>query len=177
MSTSGFAARGVASSARSVAFAVTSAGLACAAHGTSAGEVPNVGFTLVLTAVLALGCRSVTGRQRGPVTVIVLLGLSQVLLHLMLTWLHSSSQHGYAPTGTMLAGHVVAAVGAGLVLARAEAAVFAVVRIVTACWPVRLPSFHADRPLWIAVISETPGVATAAVLRRVHARRGPPRIS
>jgi hypothetical protein len=100
-----------------------------------------------------------------------------VLLHLMLTWLHSSSHHGYTPTGTMLAGHIVAAIGAGLVLAWAEAAIFAVARIVAACWPVRPPSCHADRPLWIAVITETPGVVTAAVLRRLHVRRGPPRIS
>lgn len=177
MTNSGLAARGVASSARSGVFAVTSVVLACAAHGASAGELPNAGMAFVLTALLALGCRAATRRERGPVTIVALLGLSQVVLHLMLTWLHSSINHGVTPTGTMLAAHLAAAIGTGLVLARAEAAVFAVARILAACWPVRLPPFQADRPLWIAITSEARTTATATLLRRVRVRRGPPLFS
>jgi len=176
MATPGLAARDVACSARSLAFAVTSVALAYAAHGACAGAAPDVGSALVLTALLTLACRAATRRQRGPVTVIALLGLSQVTLHLMLTWLHSSID-GFTPTVPMVAAHVAAAIGAGLVLAWAEAAVFTVARILAAWWPVRPPAFHADRPLWIAIISEAPITATAVVLRRVRVRRGPPLFS
>jgi hypothetical protein len=177
MADSGFAARDVVCWARSVVFAVTSVVLACAAHGVCAGELPNVGMALMLTAVLTLGCRAATSRERGLVVIIALLCVSQVVLHLMLTWLHSSSSHGFTLTGTMLMAHTVAAVGTGLVLARAEAAVFAVARILAAWWPVPPAVFHADRPLWVAVASGNPDTARAAVLRRVRVRRGPPLFS
>jgi hypothetical protein len=98
MTTSGFAARG----ARSVAFAVTSAALACAAHVVGSGGLPDIGTTILLTALLAFAGRALA------------------------SW-----------------------------------------------WPEPLTPLGAHRPLWVVTAPRDPAVVPD-VLRRAHARRGPP---
>ncbi|MEU4448421.1 hypothetical protein AB0K14_29990 [Actinosynnema sp. NPDC050801] len=169
MTTSGFAARG----ARSVAFAVTSTALACAAHVVGSGGLPDIGTTILLTALLAFAGRALAGRWWGTAGVVALLGLSQVVLHVMLTWLSGLSHHGFEPTAAMLVGHACAAVLTGLVPARAEAAVFAIARALASWWPEPLTPLGARRPLWVVTAPRDPAVVPD-VLRRAHARRGPP---
>lgn len=157
-------------------FAGVAAVLACAAHGVGDGEPPHLGSMLVLTALFAFGARGLTRRQRGPLTIVGFLGVSQLVAHLMLSWL-STHHHGFTPTGTMVAAHAAAAIVTGLVLAWAEAAVFAVARVLAACLPVALRPRLADQPLWVATPSSASSAARSAVLAQVRLRRGPPRFS
>jgi hypothetical protein len=174
MTTSGAAPRGVARGARSAVFAVTSTTLACTAHVVAAGGLPDLGTTILLTALLAFAGRPLSDRQRGTAGMILLVGLAQVVLHVMLTWLSGLSHHGFEPTATMLAGHVLAAGLTGLVLARAEAAVFTIARVLAAWWPRPFPPLHPHRPLWVATTPASPVSGHAVVPARAHARRGPP---
>lgn len=155
-------------------FAVTSTALACAAHAIGAGGLPDIGTTILLTALLAFAGRSLADRRWGTAGVVVLLGLSQVVLHVMSAWLSGLSHHGFEPGATMLAGHACAAVLTGLVLARAEAAVFVVARVLAAWWPRPLAHPDADCPLWVATSPRALVPERGVVLAGAHARRGPP---
>ncbi|MGM1065062.1 hypothetical protein [Saccharothrix sp. Mg75] len=174
MTTSGPAQRAVVPAARSTAFAVTSTVLACVAHGAGAGEPPDVGTAVLLTALLAFTGRPLVTRCRGTVDALLLLGLSQAVLHLGFAWLSGLTHHGYGAGAGMLVGHAAAALLTGLVLARADAAVLAVARALAAWWPVVPSAFRAHRPLWVALVADDRAAVRTAPPRRTTPRRGPP---
>lgn len=168
--------RGAMRAVRSSVFAITSTALTCAAHAVGSGELPDTGTALLLTAMVAAAGTAMADRQRRTPAILATLGVVQVVLHVMLTWLAGLGGHHPAssPSWAMVAGHVGAALATGLVLARADAAVFAVARVLTALFPRRPTPFAAHRPLWVSTDSADFAVAITVVLRHVCARRGPP---
>lgn len=156
-------------------FAVTSTALTYAAHVGGGGELPDAGSALLLTALIAAAGTALADRQRSVALIVTTLGVVQVALHLMLTGLSSFGHHQASmwPGWTMIAGHVGAAVLIGLLLAHADAMIFAVARVLASLLPRRSAPFPALRPLWVAVTPVVTSVHTA-VLQRERGRRGPP---
>jgi hypothetical protein len=160
--------------ARACLFAGTSAALTYSAHLAGAGELPDTGSALLLVGLTAFVGTVFADRHRGSVAVIGTLGAVQVALHVMLTWLSGlGHHHGVLPSGTMVVCHAVAAVGIGLVLAHADAALMAALQVLVSLLPSRPNAWPARCPLWVATVRPTT-VASTVVPLRVCARRGPP---
>lgn len=168
----------VARAIRAAMLAACSAGLAVAAHAAGGGGLPDIGTTILLTVMLAGAGTAAADRQRGPVTITVMLGVTQFALHVTLTWTSGLAHHLTATSPNpwvMLAGHALAVVGTGLVLARAEAALFVVAGALAALLPT-LP-FLSPVSVVALVIPTCDAKADptrTVLLRRLHARRGPP---
>lgn len=172
--------RGAARALRGAALAGTAATLSVAAHATAGGALPDLGTTALITALLAGVWTALADRERGTAVIISALGISQLVLHFLLE-LTAHHQHGAANTGfdpgTMLLGHIAAAALAGLLLSRAERALFVIARLLGRF----LPRKPAALPIRIArptIRSRTPFQALAEfIYQRIHALRGPPMIS
>ncbi|MCP2260564.1 hypothetical protein LX15_004282 [Streptoalloteichus tenebrarius] len=169
--------------ARGVALAVSSATLAVAAHAAAGGSVPDTGLAAVLTVLLAGAGTALADRRRGPVAILAALGGSQFLLHVLLQALagHGHGPHhalpGFDP-GLMTAAHVGAALLTAGLLLGAERSVFAVATALAMLLPRRLSPLPAWAPLRpVTVPAEPVSPPFSVLLRRVVARRGPPRHS
>jgi len=156
---------------RSSMLAVSTLSLAAAAHTAAGGLLPDPLLLAAMAALTLLGCMMVSRWKLGTVAVLGLLGLSQLGLHQCFEWfaigpMPTSSaghhQHGLAlmssmtelPTPSMgsmdsssfgmLAAHVLATVLTGLLVARGEAALWALgdwLRpLLTVLAPVVLPA-------------------------------------
>ncbi|MEU6154828.1 hypothetical protein ABZ816_33040 [Actinosynnema sp. NPDC047251] len=162
--------------ARAVLLAVTSAALSVAAHGAAGGDLTEFAPALPLTALIALAGTALAERRRGPWPVLATLGAAQVGQHTLLSLGHHAPDGpglGFGPL-TMTAAHVVAGLLTGLLLARADSALSALVSAASRLRPVLVsftPVEHRTCPL---PSSPTPDTLTAVVLRRVNGRRGPP---
>jgi hypothetical protein len=185
------ATRGAPRVLRGVTLAGCSAALTVAAHTAAGGSAPSTGLTLVLTMLLAGLGVALADRRRGFPVILVVVGTSQLGMHVLLSGpLYGTgygpghgpeSGHGHDVTvaGGMVALHAVAAVLTAVMLAGAESAVFATVAVlgwalrtvavVPRPLPVLGPRLSFMPPAWM------PGcLAIEVLLRRVHARRGPP---
>jgi hypothetical protein len=188
--------------ARAFGFGLTAFALSVVAHVAAGGPAPSATTTLLLGAGTLWVSVFLTWRRLGVTASVVSLGALQVVLHAglslasaggaCLTVVHShaghlasgpmtmcaasSSVHGHVhgiPGLAMTAAHAVAAVLLGVLLARADQAVWFLSALV---WP-RLPQPAADA----GVDPGTPVVLVAAPARRPQwlglaavSRRGPP---
>jgi hypothetical protein len=162
--------------ARAVLLAVTSSALSVTAHGAAGGSVTEFAPALPLTLLVAFAGTALAERWRGPATVLATLGVAQLGQHALLTLGHHAADGpglGFSPTA-MTAAHVVAALLTGLLLARADAALHALVAVVTRLLPPPHVPVVPAAALWAPTPSSTANALVDVVLRRVHGRRGPP---
>jgi hypothetical protein len=189
-----WATRGVPRASRGVALAGCSAALAVAAHAAAGGSVPSPGLTLVLTVLLAGAGTALADRRRGFPAILAAVGASQLGMHVLLAGLgpdHSAAGHGGAGHGSavhggvvpapvaMVALHVAATVLIAVLLARAENTAFALAAVLR--WIAGVVEIGC-RPLMpltplvsrIRGIPDSNTLVVDILLRRIHARRGPP---
>jgi hypothetical protein len=157
--------------------ASSGAALAVAAHGLAGGGWPDTGFTLLLTVLLAGAGTALADRRRGLPAILGALGAAQLGMHVLLSAAHPHHAGVAAglPWPGMTASHAVAVLLTAVLLAKAEAAVFAVASALGALLP--------RRPLPAPVNTPRPGVVVAplrvdteldVLFHRVCLRRGPP---
>jgi hypothetical protein len=167
---------------RGCLLAVSSTALAIAAHGVAGGGMPDAALTLPLTALIAWGAAALAPWTRGMVTLTGLLGVLQVVLHVLLTESANSHHHHGAPQvsgWTMLVGHALATMITAALLARASSAL---TRISAALAWLRaglrtLLNTPVAAPTTIGAASPVParpGQLLEVLFRRVSSRRGPP---
>ena len=162
--------------------ALSSSGLAITAHGLAGGGYPDTALVIPITALIAWAGTALAGRLRGPVALLTTVAAIQLGLHQLLT--QSAYAHG-AHSGpppvngaAMLAGHAAATVIVAVLLGRATAGLAAFASLLARLrGPLEVrrlvPVPAAIRPTLIA--PARPGPLLEIVLRRVSARRGPPR--
>ncbi|WP_367133780.1 hypothetical protein [Saccharothrix sp. HUAS TT1] len=163
--------------ARAALLAVTSAALSVAAHGAAGGSITEFAPALPLTLLVAFAGTAVAERGRRPWTTLATLGVAQVGQHALLNLGHHTADGpglGFDPTA-MTAAHVVAALLTGLLLARADAALHALVGVVTRLAPPPLTPVTPVGALWVLTPAPSADTPVDVLLRRVHGRRGPPR--
>ncbi|MEU4740275.1 hypothetical protein AB0G02_07360 [Actinosynnema sp. NPDC023658] len=162
--------------ARAVLLAVTSAALSVTAHGAAGGSVTEFAPALPLTLLVAFVGTAVVERWRRPWTTLATLGVAQLGQHALLNLGHHAADGpglGFSPTA-MTAAHVVAALLTGLLLARADATLDALVGAVTRLVPPPLTPLVPAGALWSPAPAPAADTLVSVLLRRVHGRRGPP---
>ncbi|GAB3913741.1 hypothetical protein GCM10029964_123770 [Kibdelosporangium lantanae] len=168
---------------RGWALAGASAALAVGAHGLAGGGTPDTALAVMLTVIVAWAGTSVAGRHKGPFAVLMALGTAQLAMHLVLNFVmpehpgHVGHMAHHAPAlapGAMWATHITATLLTALLLAKADAALRVIASTIRGLLPP--PVFQAVTPGAYAL----PALPThlshmlQVVLRKVHARRGPP---
>jgi hypothetical protein len=163
--------------ARAVLLAVTSAALSVAAHGAAGGSVTEFAPALPLTLLIAFAGTALAERGRRPWTILATLGAAQLGQHALLSLGHHAADGpglGFGPTA-MTAAHVVAALLTGLLLARADATLHALVTAVSRLVPLPPAPVVPTGALWVLTTASPANPLVDVLLRRVHGRRGPPR--
>jgi hypothetical protein len=163
--------------ARGLLLAVTSASLSVAAHGAAGGSL--VEFTPVLPLVLLIAgaATALADRYRSPLAILAALGAAQLAQHQLLDLMHH-----HAPTGglgfdavQMTAAHVLAVLGTGLVLVKADAALVSLVNAVSRLLPRTSAPGPVELPPRVTARRPAPGAPLIELLlRSVNGRRGPP---
>ncbi|WP_218040341.1 hypothetical protein [Actinomadura sp. WMMB 499] len=186
---------------RAASFAATCVGLATLGHLFGGGSLDRgaalAGFLIILVPALAL-----TGRERTRASILPATAVSQILLHVLLTWAHGTHDaasaapaapmggapamegmdHGGAPGLTMLLMHAVSVLVTSAWLEWGEARLCALVRQL-AGWVLRPVLFlmHLAAGPVPAAGPRSPARARAderapvqALLRYAVVRRGPP---
>lgn len=148
------------------------------AHGVGGGSLLEFVPALPLVLLIAGAATALADRFRSPVAILAALGAAQLALHELLDLMH----HNRTPTGglgfdpvQMTAAHVLAAVGTGLVLVKANAALVTLTEAVSRLVPRTLapaPVQFAPRPT--AIRAAAGQVLIELLLRSVNGRRGPP---
>lgn len=168
---------------RGVLLATTSAALAVTAHVCAGGTLPNFGLTLTFAGLLAALGVSMADRQHSTPAILGTLAMSQLALHLLLQTLAGHRRGPTVPVpefdpALMTAGHALAALLTGLLLSRAEQAVFRAAAALGLLLPRRLTPLPVLRPPRVPPVPAEPGGGVVQVLlRRAHPRRGPPQHS
>ncbi|MEV0082438.1 hypothetical protein [Saccharopolyspora sp. NPDC050642] len=165
---------------RGAGLATTSASLSVAAHAAAGGSLPDPGTTLVITGLLAGAGVALADRKRGSWGILGALSASQLALHVFLQ-LVASHQDGPGHPGmrfsplVMTLGHAVVVLLTGLVMARAERALFVVARLLGSILPRRsTPLTVVAQPRTVCVTVVTVRTLAQLIYQRIHARRGPP---
>ena len=167
--------------------ALSSTGLAIAAHGLAGGGLPDTALVIPVTAVIAWAATALADRLRGVVPLTAALAVVQLGMHELLA--RAAGTHGdhahlaaAAPVvdgWAMLAGHALATLIIAALLARATNGL----SLVSAAVEWLLGRLRAMRlapvpaPAAIGVVSAAParpGQLLEVLLRRVSSRRGPP---
>ncbi|WP_154676365.1 hypothetical protein [Amycolatopsis benzoatilytica] len=174
--------RGALAAVRGGLLALSSASLAVTAHAAADGGLPDPALTLLLTGLLGWTATALAGRARGRLGTVAVLGAGQLVMHLVLTTLagHHPSGAATAPNGwAMTAAHAVATVLTALVLARADAMLLAVLRVLRMILPLLVPAVPVPvgAPLVARRRPDSAVPLTQLELRRVRGRRGPPACS
>jgi uncharacterized membrane protein YeaQ/YmgE (transglycosylase-associated protein family) len=163
---------------------VSSGALAVTAHALGDGGLPDASLTIVLTALIGWVAAALATKTKGLPGILVVLGVGQLVMHLVLTVLMTHSEHEAAAPivvhgDKMTAAHVSATVVTALLVTRAEAllrvAAGVMRMLLPVVWlPVPVPAAAPKPPLLFpAGASDLAGV----LIRRVHGRRGPPAYS
>ncbi|MBF8192009.1 MFS transporter [Nonomuraea sp. K274] len=167
--------------ARTAAFSAVCVALAALAHVLGGGGRPEPWAAgLGVAGVSALGL-ALCGRERSAVTINVALAGAQLGLHELFAGdgaayvsVHAHGQGGLAVDAGMLLTHLTASLITGLWLARGEAALWSLLRLLgrrllLLLRPVAVPAVRACAPVVFArVVPLQPG------FRHCLARRGPP---
>jgi hypothetical protein len=163
---------------RGVVLAVASATLAIAAHGIAGGGMPGTAPTLLLSFGVSATGIALANRRYSLGAVAVLLGVTQLVTHLLLS-VDSGGMSGMSPETfnglTMLGAHGAAVLITSLLLVWADTLLFALAKALRRLRPVLVT------PAPITVRRRCPrpsaaprGLPTAVSLCRGNARRGPP---
>jgi hypothetical protein len=152
--------------------------LTATGHVVAGGTLTDLTPFAVLVPLLATVFITLAERCRGTVAMLAALGAGQVCLHYLLVLLTAHDHgpaHAAVPAGPMIAGHAVATLVTAAVVARADAAVTALVTAVRRILPrrLRLPAVHVPLPTRPVPDADVPLLASVA-LTAAHARRGPP---
>ena len=174
--------RGLLRALRGGSVAVASTVLALTAHVAGGGSAPSTGLGLVATVALGTAATAVADRRASVGGMFVVVGAGQLVLHGLLAALspaaHSHATVPVVPGSAMLVAHSAAAVLTALLLARADAAVFAVARAVGLVLPRATTVLAAPpAPLRFLVPPRPVPVTVRVLLARVLPRRGPPHCS
>nr|CEL16065.1 hypothetical protein [Kibdelosporangium sp. MJ126-NF4]CTQ93991.1 hypothetical protein [Kibdelosporangium sp. MJ126-NF4] len=160
--------------------AASSGALAIAAHGMAGGATPDAALAVLLTMLVAWAGISVANRFDGLLSVVTALGLAQGAMHLVLNYAVPSHMDHHAAAVdpvVMTATHTAATALTALLLTRADAAVHLVATamrlLLDLVKPPRFPAV-ADSTYAPAESPDRVDHIRAVLLRRVHARRGPP---
>ncbi|MCI2418587.1 hypothetical protein MOQ72_14195 [Saccharopolyspora sp. K220] len=165
---------------RGAGLATTSASLSVAAHAAAGGSLPDPGTTVVITALLAGAGVALADRKRGSWGILGALGISQLALHAFLQLVASHQDIGhrgmpFAPL-TMTLGHVAVVLLTGLLLARAERALFVVAKLLSSILPRKsTPLPVVTKPRTVCIPAITVRALAQLIYQRIHARRGPPK--
>lgn len=161
--------------------ALCSAALAVAAHGLAGGDLPGSGLVVVLTVLIAWAGTALADRLRRVTTVLVVLTLTQLSAHLLLSdGVPGHAAHGPPPVDPVLMvfAHVVATVFTAALLSgadRAVACVTSAARMLRGLLTVVVSGpVHPDVDGPASAVSVRFGHLIEVVLRRVCGRRGPP---
>ncbi|MEQ0561369.1 hypothetical protein ABJI51_26805 [Amycolatopsis sp. NEAU-NG30] len=164
--------------ARGVSLAVSAATLSVTAHRLADGGLPDPAMTLLLTGLFGWTATALARRARGALATIALLGLAQLVMHLLLTTLAGHHDMYAVPDRTglgMITAHTVATVLTALLLARADAMLLAVLAVLRAILPRLLTPLPVPvAPALVPVRVDAPGHLVGVDLRRIRGRRGPP---
>lgn len=162
----------------------SSGALAVTAHALGDGGMPDASLTIVLTALIGWAATALATKTKGLPGILAVLGVGQLLMHLVLTVLMTHSEHESAAPivihgDKMTAAHVSATIVTALLVTRAEAllrAVAGVMRmLLPVVWlPVPVPAAAPKPPLPFPAGT---GELTDVLIRRVHGKRGPPAYS
>ncbi|MCP3799548.1 hypothetical protein NLX83_09800 [Allokutzneria sp. A3M-2-11 16] len=167
--------RGALRALRGCLLATTSAALATLGHALAGGSVPDTALTVLLTVLIATVAISFADRRRGPLAILATLGTAQLTTHLLLSALTLHDHGAVTDTWAMFAAHAAATLATALLLGGAESAIFGMAAALGAVLPRRCPRPPVFAPL-LAVLPARSGLITSldVLLRRAHARRGPP---
>lgn len=159
-----------------------SATLAVTAHAVGGGGLPATGLTVVLTVGVAAVGVTIADRRRSTGTIMAVLGAAQLVTHVLLSLnpMHMAGDTvmmapGRADSPAMLGAHAIAVLVSGVLLAKADAALF----LIIAALAMLLPSLLTAPPVPAGPAGARPRTmpqdrSTAVLLRRSNARRGPP---
>ncbi|SDN26996.1 hypothetical protein [Allokutzneria albata] len=167
--------RGALRALRGCLLASTSAALATLGHVVAGGSAPDSALTVLLTVLTATVGISFADKRRSPAAVLTALGTAQLATHLLLNALTLHDHGAVTDTWPMFAAHTAATLVTALLLAGAESAIFGMAAALGAVLPRHSPRPPVFAPL-LAVIPARSGLITSldVLLRRAHARRGPP---
>lgn len=166
-----------------VLLALSSTGLAITAHGLAGGGFPDTALVIPVTALIAWAGSALALLLRHPLALLSTVAVIQLGLHELLD--QSAYAHGghesppAVNSAAMLAGHAAAILIVAALLAKASAGLAAfsslLDRLRGRLEVLRLaPVPAAIGP--ILIVAARPGPLIEIVLRRVSARRGPPRM-
>jgi hypothetical protein len=163
--------------------AVTSGTLAVAAHAAAGGGLPDLGLTALLTVGLAAVGIALADRRRSLGAIVGVLGAAQLATHVLLSVTAMGTggamagmamvTHDY--TLPMLGAHAVAVLVSAWLLVRADDALFLIASVLARLLPRLLsPPAIPETPQQSRPALAGQDRATTVLLRRCHARRGPP---
>lgn len=164
--------------------AVTSAVLAVVAHAAAGGVLPSAGLTALLTVGVAAAGVALAGRRRSPWVIVAVLGAAQLAIHVLLSVESvATDQAGMAPMRgmpfdgvAMIGAHTIAVLVSAGLLAKADAAMFALTALLAKVLPTVLYVPAApEAPVRARPFPSPVDRVTVRILsRQVNARRGPP---
>lgn len=166
---------GASRAARGWLLALSSAGLAIAAHAAAAGGVPETSVAVVVTAVFGWASTALADKIRGFGGTVAVLAVGQLLMHVVLTVLatHPGADPHFT-TEAMILAHLAATVVTAALLSHADHGLRAVANSLHRLLPPLFsPPRTTARPA-PAVVSVAPGGMPEVLLYRVRTRRGPP---
>ncbi len=162
---------------------MASGALAVAAHGMAGGGTPDTALAVLLTVIVAWAGTAFAAKRRSTFAVLTALGTAQLAMHLVLNYVVPTHMGHHAPPidpTAMLATHTVATLLTGLLLTRADHAVHLVETAVRLLSDLLKPPTFPAVPAAVYALPASPrhiDHLLAVVLKRQHARRGPPQSS
>ncbi|MET8848375.1 hypothetical protein [Amycolatopsis sp. NPDC004625] len=158
--------------------AVSAAALSVTAHRLADGGLPDPAMTALLTGLFGWTAAAFARKARGPVATITLLGIAQLVMHLLLTTLAGHHDMYAMPGRTglgMIGAHAAATLVTALLLARADTMLLTVLAVLRAFLPRLLTPLPVPAaPALVPVRVDAPGHLVGVDLRRIRGRRGPP---
>jgi hypothetical protein len=151
----------------------TTTALTIAVHVAAGGGMPNLGLTLLPTLLLAGGGVLLLDRHPSPVTVLAVLGASQLTVHTLM----ALSDHDADSTSSMIAAHTAATVVLALLVTQVDDLLQHVANMLCAVLPIAprsLPAWSTTRT-WVVDTATTDAVSVSCT--RILPRRGPPSCS
>lgn len=153
--------------------------LAISAHTLADGGLPDVPLAVLITVLIGWTATAAAGKATGTAATVAVLGVGQMLMHLVLSTLmvHPAHETGAALSGdAMLATHTCATIVTALLVAHADAMLLTAaraMRLLLPAIPWTLPVPAASAPPVVGSRADAEGLADL-LLRHSHRKRGPP---
>lgn len=163
---------------RGVGLAAASAALAIAAHGIAGGGMPGTVPTLLLSLGVSATGIALASKRYSLGSVIVLLGVTQLVTHLLLS-VESTDMSGMSPETfnglAMLGAHATAVLITSFLVVWADTLLFALAGAMHRLLPITVGPPRISTESRCPRLTAAPrGHVTAVSLCRINARRGPP---